>query len=164
MASLRWLKPRIRFTADPETETIIHILVHSFANMMVGISLLLWSDLSAESVLTRWGFPNWLWPIMFCSAGILAAFGVFSRKWARFAYMFAALITSVFGIASLVAVLQGRWSAVPTTVFLLYIAYLKVAMSRMIQQREIFIQRATEVTEVAQSALDRLTDGTEPTR
>jgi hypothetical protein len=97
---------------------------------------------------------------MFIGAGITAFFGLLNRVTAQFAFVFAGIITSAFGFASLYAVIaHGRLAAIPTTVFLLYIAVLKVERARMIQQRDAFVQQVVDATEKGQSALDKVTDG-----
>lgn len=142
-----------------ERWTRILIVVHGIANTTIGVSLLLWADLSAESVLSQF-LPYWLWPVMFISAGIMAFFGLWSRVTAQFAFVFAGIITAAFGVASLYAVVVGhKLAAVSTTAFLLYIAVLKFDKARMIQQREMFVQQVVEATEKGQSVLDRMTDG-----
>jgi hypothetical protein len=147
------------FYAD-ERWTRTLIVIHCIANTAIGVSLLLWAELSAESVLTRF-VPYWLWPCMFIGAGITAFFGLWSRVTAQFAFVFAGIITSAFGLASLYAVVaEHRLSAIPTTVFLLYIAVLKIDRARLIQQRDLFVQQVAEATEKGQAVLDKVTDGT----
>lgn len=143
-----------------EPATVRLVVLHGIANLAIGVSLLLWSNLSAESVLSRF-LPSWLWPCMFIAAGLCAFVGLSSRFMARFAFVFAAIVTSVFGFASLWAVIQGVFAAIPTTVFLLYIAALKVYVSWVIQQRDHIIEAVTEATMKGQTALDRVTDGSD---
>lgn len=145
---------------DEERETQGLIIIHGVANTTIGLSLLLWSNLGAENVLTRAGFPMWLWPLMFVIAGVMAFFGIMSRYVAQFAFVFAAIVTSVFGFASLYAVIMGNLASVPTTVFLLYITILKLAIARMIRQRDDIVQQVTAATERGQSVLDSISDGT----
>jgi hypothetical protein len=97
---------------------------------------------------------------MFMSAGVIAFFGLLSRYVAQFSFVFAAIVTSVFGFASLYAAIQGNLAAVPTTTFLLYITILKLAVARMIRQRDEIVQQVTAATERGQSALDSISDGT----
>jgi len=146
------------------------IIVHGLANIAIGVSLLLWTNLNAETVLNKI-LPYWLWPCMFIGAGVCAFAGLKSRNTAQFAYAFAAIVTGVFGLASLFSVLNGSLNAVPTTVFLLYICILKLAMARFIeerdtaiQQRDHVIEQVVQATEIGQTALDDTADGTEPTR
>jgi hypothetical protein len=146
------------FYAD-ENHTRLMIVIHGVANVTIGVSLLLWADLSAETVVNRF-VPYWLWPCMFIGAGIAAFAGLCNRVTAQFAFVLGGIITAVFGLASLYAVVvQGRLAAVPTTVFLIYIAVLKVERARMIQQRDAFVQQVVTATEKGQSALDKVTDG-----
>jgi hypothetical protein len=145
---------------DEERETKGLIVIHGVANSVIGVSLLLWSNIGAESVMTRMGFPAWLWPCMFVIAGVIAFFGLLSRYVAQFSFVFAAIVTSVFGFASLYAAVQGTPAAIPTTVFLLYITILKLAVARMIRQRDEIVQQVTAATERGQSALDSVSDGT----
>jgi hypothetical protein len=145
---------------DEERETKGLIVIHGVANTVIGVSLLLWANIGAENVLTRVGFPTWLWPCMFVIAGVIAFFGLWSRYVAQFSFVFAAIVTSVFGFASLYAAITGNLAAVPTTVFLLYITILKLAVARMIRQRDDIVQQVTAATEKGQSVLDSVNDGT----
>ena len=143
-----------------ETETRIIVLIHGAANTTIGITLLLWSNIGAENVLSQY-FPVWLWPSMFIAAGVFGFMGTQSVPLARFAFVFAAIVTSVFAAASAwAAVGYGMFGAIPTAVFLTYITILKLAVSRLIHQREDFVRRVVEVTERGKSALDRSNDGT----
>jgi len=154
---------RVRFKMVPNHETVFLVLAHCTANITIGVSLLLWSNLAAESVLNHW-FPYWFWPAMFISAGVCAFFGLFSRLTAQFSFAFAAIITALFGLASLYSVVvRGNLSAVATTVFLLYIAILKVYLSWEVSRRDDIVQQVADATEKAQTALDRATDGTTTT-
>jgi hypothetical protein len=149
---------------DEERETKGLIVIHAVANTTIGVSLLLWSNLGAENVMTRAGFPMWLWPCMFIIAGVMALFGLTSRYIAQFSFVFAAIVTSVFGFASLYAVIEGNLASIPSTVFLLYITILKLAVARMIRQRDDIVQQVTAATEKGQSVLDSISDGTTNTR
>lgn len=149
------------FAITPDTTRQRHflMLVHSTANIAIGMGLLFFANISAENILSRFG-PVWLWPCMFISAGIVALLGVASRKAAQFAYVFAGIITGVVGLASLWAVvIDGRLVAIPTTVFLLYIMFLKFIVSGMMNQRDEVVRQINQTTEYGQSVLDRVSDG-----
>lgn len=138
----------------PERDARLLIVAHFVANISIGISLLLWANLSAESVM-QYLVPPWFWPSMFMTAGAFAFVGIWSRVMAQFAFIFAAIITGIFGVASLYAVvINGVLAAIPTTVFLFYITLLKLALSRAIQQRAEILQQVAESTKKGQSALD----------
>lgn len=144
--------------------TTLLIVVHAVANISIGVSLWMWANLSAETVLRRYG-PEWLWPAMFVMAGVFACIGIWYRPMAQFSFLFAAIVTTIFGIASLYAVVANQMlAAIPTTVFLLYIAILKVVISIMVRQHEIehdnIIKQVTAATEKGKSALDNQNDGT----
>jgi hypothetical protein len=148
---------------EAERETRALILIHGVVNITIGVGLLLWSNFSAENVLNRL-LPWWLWPCMFIAAGICALFGMFSRVTAQFAFVFAGIVTLVFGLASLYAVIQGALVSVPTTAFLLYIAALKFYVAYVIRQRDTIVEKIAEATQVGQSFLDTVNDGAESTR
>lgn len=134
--------------------------MHGLANIVLGTALLLWANLSAENVLNRY-LPPELWPSMFIAAGICGLIGLRSKVTARFAFVFAAIVTGVFGFASLYAVVfQGALSAVPATVFLLYTTYLKIYISWVISQRDKIMHTISEATRKGQSALDTACNGT----
>jgi hypothetical protein len=144
-------------------DTRILIVCHFIANVTIGVSLLLWANLSAESVISQW-MPSWLWPWMFIMAGIAALVGIWVPTVAQFAFVFAAIVTGIFGLASGFAVVVNHTlSAVPTTVFLLYITILKIALSRLVRQREDILQKVAKSTEKGRSALGDTADGTTST-
>lgn len=140
-------------------QMMILIVIHAIANITIGVSLLLWTNLSAEGVLHQLGLPWWLWPFMFIAAGLIAVVGLWSRLMAQFAFAFAAIVTSVFGFASLVAVLAGNLSALPTTTFLLYIAVLKLSIALLIKKQDNFVGQVVEATQKGQNVLDSVRDG-----
>lgn len=130
------------------------IAIHAVANFMIGLSLLLWSNFSAESVLNML-FPFWLWPCMFMAAGFMAVIGIWSRPFAQFAYAFAGIVTAVFGIAGFISVIQmHNLAAVASTVFLLYIAIMKFEIAYMITQMDNVVQSITEATRQARISLE----------
>lgn len=144
----------------PPRDALCLIVCHAVANIAIGVSLFLWANLSAESVLSRW-LPPWFWPAMFVMAGLLALAGLLSRPLARFAFFYAAAITATFGFLSLYAVVaRGALMALPSTIFLLYIAVLKISVTRLLSEREDILQQVAESTEKGKSVLDRVTDGT----
>jgi hypothetical protein len=57
-------------------------------------------------------------------------------------------------------VFEGMLGAIPSTVFLLYITYLKLYVSWVINQRDRIMAAVTEATRKGQSALNRSADGT----
>lgn len=151
---------RIRLEMLPHKESVIQLTMHAIANIGIGVSLLLWSNLTAESILMFW-FPYWFWPCMFIGAGVCGVFGVFNRVTAQFSFVFAAIVTFIFGLASLYAVIwHGAWPAMASTIFLLYIAELKVALAWVIARQESIVSQVTEATEKGQSALDNISTGT----
>lgn len=137
------------------------IAVHAVANISIGVSLHLWTNMSAETVL-RLIFPPWFWPVMFCIAGVLALIGlVWSPRFAQFAFVYAAIVTGVFGLASLYAVIgKGMLAAIPSTVFLLYITVLKLTLSKLVVERAVMLKQVRESTEQGKSALERSGYGT----
>jgi hypothetical protein len=139
------------------------ILTHAFANTLLGLSFLLWSNPSAENVLNRI-FPAWFWPAMFLVAGIMAFCGIASILLARFAFAFAAIVMGVFALASAYAVFQGNISAIPTTVFLAYLCILKLYVAGMLDERAEIVQQIVDATAVAQTTLDKAKDGNTATR
>lgn len=151
---------RVHLEFLPHRESVLQLACHAVANIGIGMSLLLWSNLTAESVLMFW-FPYWFWPCMFIGAGICGIFGMFNRITAQFSFVFAAIVTGIFGLASLYAVVwNGAWPAMASTIFLLYIAELKLALSWVIARQESIVSQVTEATEKGQEALDNVSKGT----
>jgi hypothetical protein len=150
-----WKIPRI---PNSQNHTPL-ILVHAFANTLLGLSYLLWVNANAETILNRF-FPHWLWPTMFMVAGIMAFCGLAAIAMARFAFAFAAIVMGVFAVASAYAVIvQGNLGAIPTTVFLVYLCILKFYVAGMIEEQDSIVQQLTDVTTSAQTTLDKVTDG-----
>lgn len=137
------------------------IIVHGSVNTALGVSLLLWSNISAENILGR-VFAYWFWPVMFIIAGVMAMFGLKSRILAQFSFAFAGIVMAVFGVASALAVIISHmFIAIPTTIFLFYLAYLKFTVATLIRQRDNIVDQIAEATEKGKTTLDRVTDGTD---
>lgn len=154
---------RVRLEMLAHKESIFQLVIHAVANISIGVSLLLWSNLTAESILLFW-FPYWFWPCMFIGAGVCGVFGLFSRLTAQFAFVFAAIVTGVFGVASLYAVVvHGAWPAMASTIFLLYIAELKVVLAWVIARQESIVTQVTQATEKGQDVLNSIRDTNGPT-
>lgn len=145
---------------EPKDGARTLIMVHGFANTVLGISLLLWATPSAESLTNRY-VPFWFWPFVFTLAGILAFIGLKSRRVAQFSFAFAGIAMLAFGIVSAWVVLwQHVLSAIPTTVFLLYLAYLKFMIASMVRETDAMVDVIKEATEKGKTALEKASDGT----
>lgn len=148
---------------QPKTDSFINytvmIVMHAIANTIIGVSLLLWANISAESVLGRF-VPAWFWPSMFIAVGLLAIVGLVNYQVARFSFAFGAIITGIFAVASgWAVVVDDRLAAIPTTAFLGYISWLKLVIALMIRQRENIVSQLIDFTRRGQTVLDSVRDG-----
>lgn len=149
----------MRYLRPGDWDARFQLACHFLANTLIGVSLYFWVQMSAENVLNGW-LPPWFWPVMFCIAGVSALFGFRSVFMARFSFFFAAAVTAVFGLLSLYAVVtRDAYQAIPSAVFLLYIAELKVMIARYATRQERILETITENTERGRSVLDRVSDG-----
>jgi vacuolar-type H+-ATPase subunit I/STV1 len=130
------------------------ILFNGLANLTLGISFLLWADISAENVLSHY-FPSVTWPVLWVIAGVLGIGGLWSATLARYSFVLSAIIMGIFTTASVWAVvIDGRLVAIPTVVFFSYITVLLTCIASLIRQRDDIIKQVREITVTAQQKLD----------
>jgi vacuolar-type H+-ATPase subunit I/STV1 len=130
------------------------IVFNGLANLTLGISFLLWADISAENVLSHY-FPSVTWPVLWVIAGVLGIGGLWSATLARYSFVLSAIIMGIFTTASVWAVvIDGRLVAIPTVVFFSYITVLLTCIASLIRQRDDIIKQVREITVTAQQKLD----------
>lgn len=136
-----------------DSATRFLVLFNGIANIALGVSFLLWANASAESVLSHY-FPNNLWPMLWIAAGVLGVLGLWSVLLARISFFMCGGIMFVFSLASLWAVVvEDKWVAIPTTVFLMYLTVLLFGLVRVIHQRDSILERVTAITKQGEEAL-----------
>lgn len=139
-------------TWDSATRFIV--LFNGLSNVVLGVSFLLFSNSAGESVLSRL-FPADLWPTLWIVAGIVGVMGLWSVSLARVSFYMCGSVMLVFTFASAWAVIvDGRITAIPATVFLLYLSVLLFGFARVLQQRDAILQTVLEVTQLGQKKLD----------
>lgn len=147
---------------QPERNTRRLILLHAIANISVGITYLLWSNTTAESLLSR-SFPYWLWPLMFVVAGTLSLVGYVLKSMAiaQFAFAMSGIVMGIFAAANVIAIFMIKnLSLIPSAIFLGYLAVLKIYLSLDLKQRERIVQQIQEATAAGEKALEKASDGT----
>lgn len=152
---MRKAASELRVVAWDNTTRFV-VLFNAVANIMLGLSFLLWANTSAESVLSRYFNPH-LWPALWILAGIVGLGGLWSVTLARFSFWLCGTVMFVFTLASLWAVVvDDKWVAVPTTVFLFYIGMLLICIAHLIRQRDNMLQQIVNSTMKGQETLDRI--------
>lgn len=128
------------------------------ANVALGLSFLLWANVSAEGVLSQYFSPH-LWPVLWILAGLIGVGGLWSITLARFSFVLCGVVMGVFTLASMWAVVaEGRLVAIPTTVFLLYITILLLCIASLIRQRDNLVRQVQDIADFGQQKLDEVKD------
>lgn len=142
-----------RYVSKLENDTMWLIVFNAVSNLALGISFLLFANTVAESVLSRFFPPN-AWSYLWIAVGIIGLIGIHSRDMARFSFVLGGMVISVFALASLWGVVvDGLVRAIPTTVFLVYIAGLLIGVSRLVNERENILGQIDQLAEKGKAAL-----------
>lgn len=146
-------------TKNIERDTRILIAFNGIGNILLGIAILFFANTAAESVLDRF-LPQHLWPMMWLFTGISGLIGIRSRFIARFSFIMCGIVYAVFAIAGVYAiVVEGKYAAIVTTTFLVYVWGLLWGISTLIRQRNVIVREVAVTTEKAADALERVTTG-----